>query len=554
MQHWRVNLILALIFFCAAIILRQLVVLQIINHDLYAALAQGQQKTLVSTQGDRGKIFFQNHDLPVATTQVFVSAYLSPKEIPAEERSETVQILSEVLNLDKASLMAEAGKDSLYELIKKRLSQEELDSLQAKKLTGLHFSEERVRYYPYGDFASHLLGFVNEQGQGQYGLEEYFNALLQGKEKLLQGEKGPLGYLFSLGEGLADSSGSDLTLTVDYHIQYLAEKLLKQARTDLKIEGGDIIVMEPASGKILALANFPNFNPNEYFQEKDFQVFQNDAIQKIFEPGSVFKPITMAAALDKGKITPQTTYFDQGCLNISTYRVCNYEGRTYPGELTMTNVLEKSINTGAVFAERQVGDKSFLDYVEKFGIFEKTGVDLAGEISPLNTEFKQGREINFATASFGQGIEMTPLQLVRAFAAIANGGKLVKPYLLTTNEPEISDNVISAQTASKLTTMLVSVVENGFGKAAAIPGYYIAGKTGTAQISFAALGMDKRGYSDKTWQSFIGFAPAFDPRFLILVKLDNPATKTAEYSAVPLFQTLAKYIIDYEQIPPDHVQ
>ncbi|MBA7709875.1 Penicillin-binding protein PbpB [subsurface metagenome] len=219
----------------------------------------------------------------------------------------------------------------------------------------------------------------------------------------------------------------------------------------------------------------------------------------------------------------------------------------------MTEVLEKSINTGAVFAESQLGHKNFLNYIERFGIFEKTGIDLQWEISPPNTELKQEREINFATASYGHGIEMTPIQLARAFCVIANGGKLVKPYLVET-EPEISNNnVISAQTAFKLTAMLVSVVKNGpYTKRARIPGYYIAGKTGTAQMSFAALDIDEEGYSDKTWQSFVGFAPAFDPRFLILVKLDNPATKTAEYSAVPLFQELAKYIIDYYQIPPDY--
>lgn len=553
MRYWRINIILLFIFLFAAAIIGRLVVLQIIKHDLYAALAKGQQKFLIASLGDRGEIFLQNHQLSVATTKTYISVYISPKEIPVKERENTAKILGDVLGLDEESLLKKTEKDSLYELLKKRISQEEFEVLQWKKLAGLHFEEEKARYYPYGDFASHLLGFVNEQGEGQYGLEEYQNSVLRGKEKFLEGERGPLGFLFSLGDDLTDFRGSDITLTIDYNIQYIAEKLLKTAKEELDIDGGTIIVIEPFTGKILTLANFPSFDPNKYFEEKDFQIFQNDAIQMIFEPGSVFKPITMAAALDKEKITPQTIYFDQGCLEISGYSVCNYEERAYPGELTMTNVLEKSINTGAVFAEEQLGHKNFLNYIEKFGILKKTGIDLAGEIFSKNEGLKKGYEVNYATASFGQGIEMTPLQLVRAFSAIANGGRLVKPYLLDGAELEISnDNIISSQTASKLTTMLVSVVENGFGKAARIPGYYVAGKTGTAQISFAALGLDKKGYSEKTWQSFIGFAPAFDPRFLILVKLDDPAAKTAEYSAVPIFQTLAKYIIDYYQIPPDH--
>jgi cell division protein FtsI (penicillin-binding protein 3)/stage V sporulation protein D (sporulation-specific penicillin-binding protein) len=227
----------------------------------------------------------------------------------------------------------------------------------------------------------------------------------------------------------------------------------------------------------------------------------------------------------------------------------------------MTEVLEKSINTGAVFAEEKLGHDSFLRYLDKFGFFKLTGIDLQ-EVYSENREFKKGYAINFATASFGQGIEMTPIQLIRAYSAVANGGKLVRPYVVKKiiNGEEVSevapkieeDSVISPKTAAQLTAMLVSVVENGFAKSARIPGYYVAGKTGTAQISFAALEVEKKGYSDKTWQSFVGFVPAFNPEFIILVKLNNPKTKTAEYSAAPIFQDLAKHIVDYYQIPPDY--
>lgn len=562
MKHPRINLILFLTFLFAAAILGRLVFIQIINHDLYAALARGQQKFFAKMQGDRGEIFLKNHDIPLATNQTYTLVYISPEEIPIEERETTAQILSETLNLNQVALLGKIERDSLYELIKEKISEEELTNLKEQELTGVYFAEEKLRYYPYDDLAAHLLGFVNKDGFGQYGLEEYWDDALQGREEFWEGERGPWGYLFSSGGDLADSQGADLILSIDYNIQYLAEKLLKQVQENLNIEGGQIIVMEPSSGKILTLANFPSFNPNEYSQEKDFKVFQNGTIQKIFEPGSVFKPITMASALNEEKITPQTTYRDPGMVEIDGWPIYNYEERIHPGDITMTEILEKSINTGAVFVERQIGHQKFLDYIERFGIFEKTNIDLKGEIFSQNTELKKGYEINFATASFGQGIEMTPMQLARAFCAIANGGKLVEPYLvekikkndneIIETQPQISDNFISSKTASKLTAMLVSVVENGFAKAARIPGYYVAGKTGTAQISFAALGLDKKGYSDKTWQSFIGFAPAFDPQFLILIKLNNPETKTAEYSAVPLFQELAKYIIDYYQIPPDH--
>jgi cell division protein FtsI/penicillin-binding protein 2 len=221
----------------------------------------------------------------------------------------------------------------------------------------------------------------------------------------------------------------------------------------------------------------------------------------------------------------------------------------------MTEVLEKSINTGAVFAQSQLGETLFLKYIEKFGFFEPTGIDLRETYSE-NQELRKGRKINLATASFGQGITITPIQLAEAYGAIANGGKLVKPYLVERifedgkeiqTEPEISQPIISSKTVHQLTAMLVNVVENGFGKGAKVPGYYIAGKTGTAQVAEGGV------YSpDKSIQTFAGFFPAFNPKFLILVKLDNPKTRTAEYSAVPIFHDLAEYIIYYYQIPPDY--
>lgn len=298
------------------------------------------------------------------------------------------------------------------------------------------------------------------------------------------------------------------------------------------------------------MANYPSFDPNAYSKVENLALFQNSAVQKIFEPGSVFKPLTMASGIDAGKITPSTTYEDQGIVRIGGYKVLNYDERVW-GTRTMTEVLEYSINTGAVFAEATTGHDTFLDYLSRFGMFEPTNVDLAGEIYSANKELKKGYEINYATVSFGQGIEITPMQLVRAYSALAHKGLLLTPHLVEQSMPP-AKQVISEKTASQVTAMLVSVTENGFGKSARVPGYYIAGKTGTAQIAYSALGQNKAGYSDKTAQSFIGYAPAFDPKFLILVKLTDPQTKTAEYSAIPVFQKLAKYILDYYEIPPDY--
>ena len=411
--------------------------------------------------------------------------------------------------------------------------------------------EGSKRYYPQKFLAAQVVGFFGGEDMGQYGVEGYYNNKLTGEVKFQEGERNPwVNFFYS--EKNQPRKGEDIILTIDYNIQFKAEQLLKQAKENLSIEGGEIIVMDPMSGKILAMANFPDFDPNEYGTHENFEIFKNNAIQEAFEPGSIFKPITMAAALDQGKITPQTTYVDTGQVKIAGHTIYNYDKRVW-NKMTMTNVLEKSINTGAIFAERQIEHKIFLDYIEKFGFFRRTGIDLQGEILASNKTLKNGRDINFATASFGQGIEVTPIQMAVAYSVIANGGKIVNPYVIEDfdNKDIDNENVISSKSASQITAMLCSVVQSGFSKQARVPGYYIAGKTGTGQIPWTSLGINKEGYSDKTWQSFMGFAPAFDPEFLILVKLDNPAAKTAEYSAIPVFKELAKYIIDYLEIPRD---
>jgi len=554
MKRWRINLIFILIVLFGAAIIGRLIFIQIIKYDRYKAMAQGQQKIFQSLKGKRGEIFFSGGELLATNIK---RKYLSvcPREV--KEKENTARQLSQILGLEKEVILKDLEKDSLFEKIKSNLTKEEEGVLQEMNLPGVYLKETALRKYPQEIMVSQTVGFLGGREEGQYGIEGYYDDVLQGEERVQESERGLTGYFFPQ----EDAKGDDIFLTIDYNIQFMAERLLEKAKEDLNIRAGQIIVVDPNTGKVLALANFPNFNPNHYAKVDDFQVFQNPVIQKLYEPGSAFKPITVAAALDQEKITPQTTYVDTGKVEIGKYTIENYDGKVW-GKRTITEVLEKSINTGAVFVERQLGHDLFLEYINRFGIFEPTGIDLQGEIFSENKEFRKGYEINFATASFGQGIEMTPIQLVRAFCAIANGGKLVKPYLvekiiengeIVETKPEISpDQVISAKTASRVTAMLISVVENGFAGGAKIPGYYIAGKTGTAQIPWSILGVNKKGYSEETWHSFIGFAPAFSPEFLVLIKLDNPKTRAAGYSTTPIFKELAKYIIDYWQIPPDY--
>lgn len=555
-EHFRFNLILIFILLFWGIIMGRLFYLQVKEHRFYQAQALGQQTEFVELVGRRGEIFFkrinENLSKKLAINRDAYLLYANPSEI--KDKIKTSQSLSRVLNLSSDLILSKIKKKGFYTIIKKRLTEKEIEGLRKLSLPGIYLKRHLGRYYPQETLAAHIIGFLGGDGRGQYGLEGYYDEILRGKKSFRSKREG----FFFLEKFGFFENGSNLYLNLDYRIQFKAESLLKEAKRLFDIESGEIIVLEPNTGKIFALANFPSFNPNHYYQEKDLSIFQNSAIQKIFEPGSVFKPITLAIALNEGKITPQTKYYDKGFVKAGEELIYNYEARVY-GEQTMTQVLEKSINTGAVFAMRLIPKEIFLDYFNKFGFTEKTGVDLQGEIFSINQNLKKGREINFATASFGQGIEMTSLQLARAFAVIANGGKLFRPYLVEKIvkereeikiEPQlIRDEIINRQTASQITAMLVSVVENGFGKRAKVPGYYIAGKTGTAQVAIEG----QKGYlPQKTIQSFIGYAPAFNPKFLILIKLENPKTKTAEYSAGPIFQKLAKYIINLWQIPPDY--
>ena len=394
MKNWRINLILFFIFLFAATIISRLIFLQIINQDYWQALAKGQQKYFAPLPADRGEVFLKDKDnnlYSLAINKEWNLVYAVPNEVKNKE--ETAQALSQILKLEETQLDSASPKDfilsklqeeNLYEVIKNKLADQEVEDIKKLNLAGVYLNKSTGRFYPQETLASQVIGFLSVDGQGQYGIEDYYNDILAGQEGFQEGERSARGFFLPFAENSSPAKkGENLVLTIDYNIQFLAEKLLKKAKENLEIEEGQIIVMDPNSGKILALANFPTFDSNKYSEVKEIGVFQDGAIQKIYEPGSVFKPITMAGALEEGKITPETTYVDSGSLKVGGSTVSNYGGAVW-GKRTMTEVLEKSINTGAVFAERQLGNNLFLEYIKKFGFFELTGVDLEGEIFSEN--------------------------------------------------------------------------------------------------------------------------------------------------------------------------
>ncbi len=550
----------ATLFFClfiifGAAVLAKLFYLQVVKGEYYEALALGQQMSVEDISAQRGDIFFSDAKTILGQTKTKPVVYISPGKISESDIDLTAKELGLVLEGSEEDIK---GQIQQGEILRKDITEEQYETLKQKNLKGVYINEVSIRVYPQKEYACHAAGFVNNEGQGQYGIEGYYDSILQG-ENISKSKGSALGILTSVFSGKdsdLQTKGESLQLTIDYNIQYYAQKLLNEAFEQWKMDSGQIIVEEPQTGRILALATYPDFDPNNYSQEKNMGVFLNPVLQALFEPGSVFKPFTMAGALEENLVTPETKFTDTGVVNVGGPAIYNFAKKVW-GEQSMVGVLENSINTGAVFVEQKLGKNLFLKYAQKFGFFDKTNIDLAGEVFSSNETLKNGYPRDLATASFGQGIQMTSIQLIRGFSVIANAGKMMRPYVVEKiiypngqekiQEPVLEKQVISEDTASKLSAMMVSVVENGGGRRAKVPNYYIAGKTGTAQIPKPGGGY----YETETIQSFIGFAPAFSPRFVILVRLDNPKQSDAASScAAPIFGKLAKYIIDLWQIPP----
>jgi len=582
------------LFIVGLLIIGRLFQLQVLGRDFYGEKIYARNTVSQSVPAERGRISVYEGEkiYPVAVNVYKYNLIVSPAEI--DSPNEWVEKMSSYLGLDlnqmssqqgEFSLIKEGGeadklksilnrlsqKNDFYELFKKDVSAEEAEAIKNLGLKGITLEPVSQRYYPEKSLFAHITGFVSKNEncdgkspsehcnglQGQYGLEEFFNQELSGVPGWSSVEKAPGGYLISSSNNAVQppKNGIDLVLTLNRSIQFFVCRVLEDALKEYQASSGSIIVIAPETSAILALCNKPDFDPNRYSEQKNFSLFKNSSIASMFEPGSIFKIITMAMALDTKEVTPETSYYDRGSVQVEDYVISNVEKRSY-GQATMTNVLERSINTGAVYAANLVGREKFRNYLKKFGFGSLTGIELAGEALGDIKNLEEESKTYLATASFGQGISVTSIQMVNAIAAIANSGKLMKPYLVQSwtedgnkniRSPQFIRQVISPSTAATLTAMMVSVLENGYGRLAKVKGYYVAGKTGTAQIPKKG-----RGYSEDAIHSFVGFAPATNPKFVALVKLDNPKIGNfAESTAAPVFGKIADFILKYYNVPPD---
>ena len=552
----RINTIILIVVLIGILIGIRLFFLQVVNYSYYEARAEGQQSFKKILEAKRGNILAKTktrEEVFLAATRNGYILFLNNKLL--QEKDGLYDKLNGVTPIDKA-LFAKAvlKENDPYEILKRRVSQNEADAIAALKLQGVGLEPESWRYYPLGMFAAHALGFVAESDKGElegkYGIEKYYNLKLNGEEGTITADKDAKGLLIALGKQLVTDAeeGENITLTIDPDLQRFVEAETVKVMEKWSAISAGAIIIEPKTGRIRAIAAAPAFDPNEYQKEKTFGIFLNPFTEKIFEMGSVFKPLTIAAALDRGVITPETTYVDKGEVKIGTVVIHNYDYKAR-GTVNMTHILEESLNTGAVFAMQKVGGEKLREYFHNYGLGEKLGIDLPGELKGDLSNLDSGREVEFATASFGQGIAVTPIELAMALASLGNGGKLMRPYLNAANSPQMIRQVIKPETSTTISKMLVDVVDLALaGGNAKIAGYSIAAKTGTAQIPKK----DGKGYGDQYLHTFFGYFPAYDPQYLILMFLEKPqGVKYASHSLTDTFSELVEFMISYYTIPPD---
>jgi len=557
-MSWRYRVIFLFFTFCFLAIIVRLFYWQGVKAEELSALGESQYGKHIKLIPLRGEIRTSD-GFPIASNKITYLVFANPKEI--SNREKTVRLLAPLLEVEEASLSALLSLNRYWVALKSKVSPEKKEVIEKLDLPGIGFDDQFVRFYPEASLAAKLLGFVgkNEQGddQGYFGLEGYYDRQLRGKEGIATQVHDALGrpILAKLNNSSGEKNGRNLLLHVDRVLQFILEKELQEGIDRYGAQGGMAAMMDPKTGGILAMASFPSFDPQKYSEYSDKE-YKNNFITDTYEPGSTFKPLIMAAALDSNLVKPDTRCPScSGPVEIGGYTIKTWNNKYHP-YLTMTEVLQYSDNTGMVFVGQKLGLERMLNYLQRFGFGEATGIDLQGEVVPSLRPRSQWYPIDIATASFGQGISVTPIELLSAFSSIANKGIRMEPHVVAaveTSEGEIIrippkkiNQPISETTAKIMTEMLVNAVENGEAKWAKPKGYRIAGKTGTAQIAV-------EGHYDpnKTIPSFIGFAPADDPKFVMLVVLDRPTKSIyGSETAAPIFFRIAKKALLYYNIAP----
>ncbi len=550
----------------AGILIARLFMVQVLNQNYYLNEADKQYATPAGNIFERGSIFFERKDgqlVSAATQTTGFKIAINPSTI--KNTDEIYEKLSQIIILDKEAFLNTISKTSdTYEEIAHRLTKEEADAISALDIDDLKIHKEKWRFYPGGNMASHTLGLVGYKGDeigGRYGLERMYNAeLTRDKDSL---------YVNFFAEVFSNinktffenkvKSGNIVT-TIEPVVQGFFEQKLSEVKEKYSIDAIGGIIMNPMDGSIYAISAKPDFDPNDFSKVKNASLFANPFVENVYEFGSVVKPLVMASALDAGAVTANTKYTDTGSVIVEKKEIFNFDKKGRGANTTMQDVLNQSLNTGMVYAYQHLGKEKFRDYMLAFGIKDKTGIDLPNETSGLVGNLNSPREIEYANASFGQGIALTPIEITRALASLGNGGNLVTPHIVKSIKYEDGTKKemtyptiptkISAETREEITRMLVTVMDKSpKGGLAKIENYSIAVKTGTAQVAKEGGG---GYYEDRHTHSFFGYLPAYDPQFIVFLYAINP--KGVPYASVTWadpFLDVAKFLINYYEVPPD---
>lgn len=563
-MNGRIRLISVVVIVAALLMSVRLYFVQIVYGQSFAEQAERQNINENTVSYDRGDIYFTSKDgemIPAAISRSGFTVSINPKIIKDPEG--IYKSLNAILSLDKADFMAKAAKkDDPYEEIAKYLNAETADKIKALDIYGVTLSTDKRRFYPGGKLAANTIGFVGWSGDelaGRYGLERYYEDVL--KKDPSRAYNNFFAEFFS---NVKDSISSepqgegDIVTSIEPSVQLFLESELKNVRDKWGSDSAGGIIMDPMTGEIIAMAWNPSFDINN-FKESEVDFFSNPLVENRYEMGSIVKALTMAAGLDLGIVRATSTYYDAGFLFLNNKRISNYDGQGR-GTTDMQEVLNQSLNTGAAHVAMKMGNEKFAKYMKDFSVGTETGIDLPNEGLGLMSNLESKRDIEIATASYGQGIAFTPIATVRALAALGNGGLLVTPHIVKKIEfqnglskkvsfaPE--KQVIKKETSEEISRMLVTVVDKALrGGTAKIPGYSVAAKTGTAQMTNEG----QAGYVEgKYLHSFFGYFPAYKPKFLVFLFHTYP--KDVRYASETLtdpFLSITKFLINYYQIPPD---
>ena len=552
----RIIFLSCLLSVCFVMIAGRMFQLQVLKKEQLYKLAAQQHHVQIPLVPKRGTVYDDKNNELAVSIEVD-SVYADARKI--EDVKKTVNDLASILQIDREELKQRLKSRRSFEWIQRKISSIEVEQIKALKLPGIHFLKENRRFYPNSQLAAHLVGFVGLDSKGLEGIEYQYDVLLNGANHVMTTARDALGREIAIGKGpfRKEDHYRNIVLTIDKSIQHITETELGRGVEKWGAKGGVAIAMDPFTGKILAMASYPTFNPNEFIQYRS-KNWRNRAVSDVFEPGSLFKAFLAAAALEEQVVRPSDSFF---CEN-GSYTVYDrtIHDTSKHGWLTFQQIIKFSSNIGASKVGEKMGKERYYRYISAFGFGEKTRVGLPGEGKGILHHPRYWPPVALDTISFGQGVSVTGIQLVTALSAIANGGSLMKPYVVEKimNEkgevvqsfrPEVVRRVISEETAKKVTGLLKATTEKGGTGEGAVPaGYEVAGKTGTAQKVDSILG----GYSEDRYMSgFMGLAPVEEPKLVLLVVVDEPqGNNYGGVVAAPIFRAIIEKVLSTLHVVP----